>query len=405
MARLSYALMANLLKRTYENPEKVFYRERAMLGMINKKTNFYGQDIRIPVIFGQGGGVSATFTNAQGNTTAHKDDAYVVTHVSNYALAQIDGEAIDMSKDAKAQMEPVMLSVDAKWQGLADCLAHGIYRDKTKSIGIESGAWTTPATTVILTDLSDINRWQVGMVVKAALTATPTTLEAGSLTVAKVNRVTGQITFTVAADTGIGTFAQDAVFYVEGDLNLGLSGIAEWNPASPTTFFGVDQTVGTEVAGAQIAYDTSIEKTINNMMGTSAGLSTSFDHIFMHPSIYQSLATVLSSKNSYERAQFKAVGSDGKNVAGIGYRGIVGNFDGFSAPIVLDPFCPVAKMHGIRLEDATLYTNGKAPRFLDYGNKDHFVTLYNADGIEVRQGYRGNFTYRRPISAVTGATS
>jgi hypothetical protein len=210
---------------------------------------------------------------------------------------------------------------------------------------------------------------------------------------------------TGAIDTGISTFAKQDYLYVDGDLNLGISGLAQWNPATPTTFFGVDQTVGTEVSGAQVAYDTSIEKTINNMMGTSAGLSSSFDHIFMHPSIYQAFATVLSARNTYERAQFKAKGSDGKNVAGIGYAGFQAHFGGFNCNIVVDPFCPVGKMFGIRLEDATLYTNGKAPRFLDYGRGEQFVTLYNADGIEVRQGYRGNFTYRRPISAVTGATS
>ena len=405
MATLSFTLMANLLKRTYENPEKVFYRERAMLGMINKKTNFSGADIRIPIIFGQGGGVSATFTNAQGDTTAHTDDAFVVTHISNYALAQIDGAAIDMSKDAKSQMEPVMLSVDAKWQGLADSLAHGIYRTKAKSIGIENGTWTTPGTSLVLTDLADVNRWQIGQVVRSAATGTPTTLRTGSVTVSKINRVSGTITFSGAIDSGIAAFAQDDVLYVDGDVNLGMSGIAEWNPATPGTLFGVDQTVGTEVAGAQVAYATSIESTINTMMGISAGLSSSFDHIFMHPSIYAPFVTTLSSKNQYERAQFKAVAADGKAVAGIGYKGIIGYFDGFAAPIVLDPFCPVGKMHGIRLEDATLYTNGKAPRFLDYGRGEQFVTLYNADGIEVRQGYRGNFTYRRPISAVTGTTS
>lgn len=404
MSTLSFAGMSNLLKRTYQNPEKVFFRDRPFLGMMGKKTNFMGSDVRIPIIFGQGGGNSSTFTNAQSDTTAHVDDAFVVTHVSAYALAQIDGAAIDMSKDKMAQMEPVMLSVDAKFQGLSDKLASQVYRLPNGHVGRENNAWLTTETTLILDDLSDVNRWQVGQVIRSSATIGGA-YRTGSVTVAKVNSVTGQITMTGAINAGIAAFAREDYLTIDGDLNLGLSGQASWNPAIPGTFLGVDQTVGTEVSGARVAYDTSIEKTINNMMGTSAGLSSSFDHIYMHPSIYADFSTVLAAKNTYERAQFKAVGSDGKNVAGIGYQGFQAHFAGFNCNIVVDPFCPVGFMHGVRLEDAELKTNGKAPRFLDYGRGEQFVTLYNADGIEVRQGYRGNYTYKRPISAVTGETS
>jgi hypothetical protein len=371
--------------------------------MIPKSENWSGTPWRQPIIWGSGPGISATFSDAQTDSAAHKSDAFDITHVNHYSLVQLMGDAIDMGSGANAQLQPIQLAVETKYRGIANQLASALYRNGNGVAGQDDSNWSTPNDYVTLLDPADSINFYVGAIVEACATETGS-LKSGSLTVEAVNRNTGVVTFTQACDTGIATFAASDYLFIRGNAmdggssKLCITGLEAWLQTTPGTLFGVDCTTDTLLAGNYLDGSgyTNRQDVFVDLLARCHTLEGSPNAIFVHPKQYAMLIRELSSKDSYERITTKAVGWDGKQIANIGYSGIKILFGANACTVYPDPFCPLSKAFALTMGTFNLKTKGKAPRFIEFPGTTKFIQGTDFDGIEIRQGYRGNFGCAAP---------
>lgn len=394
--------IAVVLRRMYNKPWDLIFQNRPLLGMIPKNKNWSGTPYRQPIIWGSGSGISATFANAQGNSGAHSNDAFDITNVNHYALVQLEGEMIDMGSGPNALLQPIQTAVETKYRGIANQLASALYRNGNGVAGQEDGTWTSPGTSVVLTDRADAINFYKGAVVVACATETGS-VKSGTLTVSKVDRNTGTITFTEACDTGIATFAQDDYLFIQGNAynnsaKVCISGLDAWLQTTAGTLFGVDCTTDTLLSGNYFDGSgyTNRQDVLIDAVGRCLAMEGMPTHIFMNPIQYGMFIRELSSKDSYERISVKARGWDGKDIAKIGYSGIRVLFSSVACNVFPDPFCPMGKGYALELESFKLVTKGQAPRFIEFPGTTKFLQGYNFDGIEIRQGYRGNAACAAP---------
>src|SRR5678816_910122 len=91
------------LKQLYRdtNVYKNTYEDRPMFGSLQKFEGFTGRNMPLIAVFGNPQGRSATFSEAQGNTTSTKMEDFLLDIVSNYSIAQVTGEVIDRTRSDK----------------------------------------------------------------------------------------------------------------------------------------------------------------------------------------------------------------------------------------------------------------------------------------------------------------
>lgn len=389
---------------TDDRVENMVLTNNPLLALMPKYETFGGDDLKIPVVYGNPQGRSRTFANAQtrGDATSSLVTAFTLTRKKDYSLATIDNETLEASKgNANAFMTATTTTIDGAIQEATNNLAQSIYRGASGARGQVSAEPASTASTfdVIMknrADIASISKGQVLVIYSAASGGSVRTSDGtdDEWVVAAVNRRTGTITLTGDYD-GSGSIAANDYIFVEGDRGLALSGLEDWVPATDpdsTAFFGADRSTDVvRLGGNRLdAAALPIEEALIEADAMVAGEGQALDHYFMHPDTLADLKKALGSKVSYV---------DLAATAKISFRAIM--VDGAKGPIkcVSDHNCPSNRIFGLDLKYFKLYSLGKAVRVLDTDGLQ-MLRQGTADGVEVRYGQYANCGHRAPGSAI-----
>jgi hypothetical protein len=397
MAALSATGFAAALKQHYtdERIENMVYKDNPFLAMVAKYEDFGGENLKLPIKYGNPMGRSANFTTAQSNVTGGNIKAFLLTRIKDYAIAQIENEVLEASKgNANAFLEAAVFAIDGSIQAATRSLAVALYGNGKGSIGIVS---TSDATTITLATTQDITNFEVDMKLVASNVESGTgTGVATAQSVTAINRDTGVLTMSGNPSTG-GFDASDYLF-VEGDYAtdstalLKVSGLGAWLPStapgSTDSFFNVNRSADVDRLGG-IRFDASSLPLEEGLIGAAARAARAGgkpDYCFMNYSNFADLEKALGSKVAYVEKNIKPE---------IGFRGILIHGPRGPINVIPDQNCPNGVAYMIQMDVWKLYSLGKAPRILS-GDGLKQLRVYNADAIEVRVGYYGQLGCRAP---------
>jgi len=395
MAALSATGFAAALKQHYtdERIENMVYKDNPFLAMVAKYEDFGGENLKLPIKYGNPMGRSATFGTAQSNVTGGNIKAFLLTRIKDYAIAQIENEVLEASKgNANAFLEAAVFAIDGSIQAATRSLAVALYGNGKGSIGVVS---SSDSTTITLATTQDITNFEVDMSLVSSADESGGT--AGTaISVTGINRDTGVL--TMGADPSTIFTSTLKYIFVEGDYAtdstalLKVSGLGAWLPStapgSTDSFFNVNRSADVDRLGG-IRFDGSslpIEEALIGAAARAARAGGKPDYCFMNYSNFADLEKSLGSKVSYVEKNIKPE---------IGFRGILIHGPRGPLNVIPDQNCPNGVAYMIQMDVWKLYSLGKAPRILS-GDGLKQLRVYNADAIEVRVGYYGQLGCRAP---------
>lgn len=246
-ATQALARLDGYLKEVYTDYRNVLLAvdKRPLLAWINKKEDFYGDALPIPLDLADPSNVSSTFSTAMSNAGVSENTKWVLTERKKaYNAIKLDAEAMAASsKDMGSFLEHRGREVKGMLRAIGRKQHIDLYGNGAGYVAtISSGGGTTSIT---LTVASDALRFQPGQLIRAGTiagtTATPT--GAAAVTVEGINADTGVITTSAALGAGAGT---EYIWFTNAEYgNVSLTGLDAWLPLSApgsTAFFGVDRT-------------------------------------------------------------------------------------------------------------------------------------------------------------------
>lgn len=380
------------LKQIYTT-DKVYnmvYRDNPLLALLPKYEQFGGEVLPVPVVYSNPQGRSASFSNAVSNQTDSKGIKFLLTRVSDYAVAQFSNEVMLASQgNSYAFLEAAKLQMDGAIQALSNAHALDIYRDGSGVRGqIASGQATA---TITLSNVEDIVNFEVGMTLVASTAAGGGSVKSGSAVIAGIDRSAGTITFSAALNTLIATIAANDYLFVQGDYDAKCKGLGAWIPAtspSATTFFGVDRTKdATRLGGLRLDISAKpLEEGLIDGARLVAREGGDPDHAFMSFNRYAQLEKALGSKVQYVDVMANA---------DIGFRGLM--IQGPKKPIkvIPDRNCPDDRAFMVQLDTLKLYSLGKLAQIIN-GDGVSMLRTSTEDAFQVRIASYFNMGCRAP---------
>lgn len=378
MASLNMTSFASALKVHYtpQRVENMVYKNNPFLAMLKKYETFGGKNLPIPIRVGIPQGRSAAFATAQANKSASIYKDFVLTRVSDYALASITNETLLASKgDSNAFMEAATSEIDGAIMSASRSLAIALYRSSSGAVG-RVGSFTV--STITLLDPESVTNFEVNQKLNASATDGGGSLRVGTATITGVDRDSGVLTYS-GTITGL---ANNDYLINEGDYDVKLSGLASWLPSTSPglsdSFFSVNRSSDpTRLAG--IRFDGSsmpIEEALISAASRVAREGGNPDTVFMSYSKYAELEKALSAK---------VVIQIDVNPQ-IGFRAMQINGPRGPLNIVADQNCPSDKAYMLQMDTWKLYSLGKAPQISDTDGMK-MLRESNADAVEVRVVY------------------
>lgn len=386
-----------VLKDLY--PPDVFrdltYQDRPLLGIWPKDESFVGRKMILPFRYSNPQGVSATFATAQSVTTSAKFEAFELTRVNEYSVANITGEALDaMSEDKGAFIDGMEAQIDAAINSLADRLESFIPRSGTGSLGkIAAGGISTYYVT--LDTLSDIHNFEVGMTLVASATDGGS-LRSGSQAVTAVNRRTGVLTAADSSWSGITSLTAADYLFASGDAanggsNVATAGLAAWVPSSTpaaTAFFGVDRTVDSRLYGVSVTTAGSLVNTaIIDAQSIAAENGGKPDTALLQNTKYRQLCKEIESKTTYTKVA--ARGDMGEPFANVSYSGVQVMGDQGPIDVLAARRIPSSYGYVLQLNTWKLCSIGPLTKWIDLDGNS-ILRQSSADGYEARMVSRHN---------------
>lgn len=115
----------------YDRPiTKYSQGKQPFLEWVNKKTDFYGDDLKVPLRYSPNSGVSNTFQDAQEQKGGSAYTHFLVTRRHQYLLASITREAIEASeKDVGAFVKAKAAEMEASMERLAQQIGADLQGD------------------------------------------------------------------------------------------------------------------------------------------------------------------------------------------------------------------------------------------------------------------------------------
>jgi len=368
----------------------------------------------VPVVYGLVNG-SATFSNAFGNQSSPSVAEFLVTRVSDFALASIDGQLLAAAQtDPGAFIDGAELMIDAAFQTEVNRIASAIFRNGAGTIGqIELVAAGIPADTflVTLTNVSDATQFEIAQKLQAVQFVDGTGLTPVDIgTVTAVDRNTGIL--TILAGVGINLVVQWPVGYylaTQGDLPtlvnnnfqpigsttnpmLKIAGFAAWLPiAGPPVndaFFGVNRNLDRQrLAGVVFNGQTlSLEEALLQGTGKIAMNGGRVDTGICSYATYTALITSLGAKVQYID----------ERIGEIGFRGVQINGANTVMSIFPDRNCPDGLIYALEMDSWCLRSQNPAPHILKYLDEIEVLRVPGQDSAELRVGFYGNLYCTRP---------
>ena len=163
---LNLTNFAPILKTLYtkQKVQNLVYKTNPFLASLPKSEDFYGDSKKVPLIYGNPQGRSATFTTAQGNKGNTASKAFYLTRNHDYQLLSIDGETLLASQnDAGAFMSARKTEIDGGFQNITNALSVDLFGAGSGVRGQMAVAQNVALTVVTFFEKLDIVKFEVGM--------------------------------------------------------------------------------------------------------------------------------------------------------------------------------------------------------------------------------------------------
>lgn len=383
-----------------------FYMKNTLMGDVKKNESDVGQDIRFSVAQSQGSSGSAAYATASANAGNVQYTRFVVTPVTDYSLARMNGEDWErLVADEGAVVDAWKDRIDAAVHEARRSLAIHMTRNGTGSRGSIDGVSNVATNTITLSDgavgSADIAGFYTGMVLQASAADGGALRNAGATeTVAGVDRAAGTLTSTSAAwNSVIAALVNTDFLYRAGDGSAGgsslvITGLSQWliGGTTPGTLFSANRNIdpvalsGTAVNSTGIPLEEAPLELAMRVAIQGDGKKT----LYCHPRDKVQLVKLLESKARFIRP------TQGSK-AEVGFEGI--EFETDNGPMMLKGDINVARRAAFILEpdQCVLNSVGKAPKILQKDGQT--VRARDAfDAYEMRVGTYGSFCVRDPGS-------
>lgn len=396
-AALNENNVPNLLKSIWEDDlEPYMLEDEVLLGKMEKDTTFEGDDRKVVLQIGSGGGHSADFDKAMENRGAPTLKRFAYDVADDYAVWSVDKKLISRSRSNKGALKRAL---QLATQNAADKLkrrtVRTVWHNGGGAIGkIASGGISTKYAT--LDYAGDIRNVDIGDV-HTFSADDGYTASAGVLsetrTVADVDWDNGKIEYdvTLATIPGIGTGSK--YIFVDGDYAAVAKGVPYYIPTSapgtdsiPTTVW--DMTRGTTfyTSGSRFTGDENqIAEEILRVLTEAFKRNIKTTDIFMDPDLFNEFA--MSLEGQRQRPASETVGK-------VGYTGLeVVSQNGKTVKCWGDPSIrrtPAGKraVWGLNLDFWTFVSMEQFPMWLtnDKSKSESFMTESNANAVQGRLG-------------------
>lgn len=417
---ITQSSVSGILKELYDQQKVQWltYKDNPTLAMLRKITNFPGKYYPVPVVYGLTQGASATFASAYNNQSGPSVAEFLVTRVSDFSIATIDGQLLAAAQtDPGAFIDGAELMIDAAFQTAVNRIASAIFRNGAGTIGQiltlthVSGAGPY-ITDITLTNPDDAVQFEIGQALNDVQnvdgTGTTSTI-ASPQTITAVNRNSGVIRVTGAVDATT-DFTVAYYLAVTGDLPtttnnnfqpggstetnslLKIAGFAAWLPiAGPPvsdTFFGVNRNLDIQrLAG--VTFDgsaLSMEEALLQGTGRIALNGGRVDTGICSYSTYTALIISLGSKVQYID----------EKIGEIGFRGVQVNGANTVMSVFPDRNCPDGLIYCLEMDSWVLRSQGEAPHILKYMDEIEILRVPGVDAAELRVGGYMNLYCNKP---------
>lgn len=371
------------------------FSDNPLLGMLEKDEDAGGELIKVPCIYGNPQGRSASLSTAITNKGNSAGVAFLLTRSSDYSVASIAREVMLASRgNAEAFAEAAEVEVDGAVNACVNSLARSLYGDGHGHIG-QAGTPTVANPMVItLQDINDIANFELNMVIEADDTEAGTSLRTtpATATIDGIDRDAGSITTDYDNSGGGTNWAAADYLFQDGDESAKLSGLAAWLPASApgaTAFFGVARNADTTRLGGNRVVGTGmpVEQAILKLAAKIGREKGKPDCAFLNDVQYHELIVSLGSKVEFVR---QGVTAD------VWFSGVVVHGPRGPIEIYPDHNCPSAVAYVLQKNTWTLYSIDKAPHIFDLDNDQEFLRETTADAYEVRVGYYAQLGCKAP---------
>ncbi len=388
---LDLTTFAPALKNIFSDQEvqNLVYKNNPFFAMVPKFEKFGGDQLKLPLIYGNPQGRSSTFSNAQGNKTSTQLKAFFLTRVQDYATASISNEVIKASEsDAGAFLRAATTEIDGALHSIGRSIATALYRSGSGSIGQVSTTTNIATPNLILSNADDVTNFEVGQSLVFSATDGTGTVKTGSGFVVTVNRDTGVLTLSATVGgtaanltTICATIAVSDYIFVQGDYNIKLSGLNGWLPATlgaGDSFFTVNRNADkTRLAGIyQDGRAKPIEEALIDLSVRINREGGNPDYCFMGHTDFSNLEKALGTRIQY-------VDVKPNYDASFGFKGMLLNSPSGTLKVMADVNCPSGFAYMLQMDTWRLNSLGKAPTLFD---TDGLNMLRDAtsDSVEIR---------------------
>lgn len=417
---MTQAAVSGILKELYDDQKVQWltYKDNPFLAMIHKEEKFPGKYFPVPVIYGLSQGASATFSSAYNNQSSPQVAEFLVTRVSDFSIASIDGQLLAAAQsDPGAFIDGAELMIDAAFQTAVNRLASAMFRNGAGTIGqVASLAHVSGSgpyiSTITLVNPDDAVQFEVGQAlvdVQNVDGSGSTSTLASPQVITAVNRNSGVLTVTSAVDA-TSDFTANYYLAVQGDLPtttnnnfqpsgstgtnnlLKLAGLAAWIPVGgppvSDTFFGVNRNLDVQrLAG--VSFDgtaLSLEEALLQGTGRIALNGGRVDTGICSYATYTALITSLGSKVQYID----------ESIGEIGFRGVQVNGANTVMSIFPDRNCPDGLIYCLEMDSWCLRSQNPAPHILKYMDEIEILRVPGVDQAELRVGSYVNMYTNKP---------
>jgi len=384
---------AAALKRMYpaNRIRDIVFKDNPFWALLPKADDFYGASISVPFSYGDPMNRSASFSQAQTNSTtaagAGKYEAWLVSTLkSDYAIGTVSSEIIERSaKDPAAFARAVDSTMKKSINNLKRSLNKSLWRTSTGNIATVTAGTSSPITV----SKADAHNLEVGMIINAVSDDTGSgTVRSGDGTITAINRSTGVVTYTGT----ITSLAVGDLLHVKGDYNAKLAGVAMWIPTTAPTsasFFGVDRSADTtRMGGIRVtASGAPIEEAIQSCLAECGLNEASPDYAFFNPLDLSTLALAMGSKVERESISVGGVGFTAIKIASPCANGVV--------KALPDANVPQGKVYFLQMDTWKFHHLGEVPKVIMHDGQQ-MLRQGTDDGIEFRLVYRGELVCDAP---------
>ena len=377
---------AHLLKVMYPDKEvaRLSANEHALWGIVPKDTSIEGLTYNKATIYSSPLS-SASFAVAQTNANQAKGVQWAMSVKEHYAIANILGKTIRLTKSAGAFKQAVKEAMDAAYETFGKRMGQLSYGDGNGWIAQIATGTNLAAAVATLADPDSVTFFEVGQRICVQDAKGGALRDSGeALIVSAVDRAAGTVTFTANLNT-IAAIQDDDYLVPEGDNAAVMTGLGGWVPdAAPaaTAFFGIDRTADSRLGGLRINATTKgygVEESLIEAALLCAREGGKPSHCFMNYSTFGKLQKEVGSKLVYAPASGKmgtaTVGFDAFDL--ITPKGLV--------KIVPDADCPGSKFYMGPLSTLSFDSAGKCPGVLDEDGQT-LRAVSDSDNYQVRIG-------------------